>query len=79
MARWMIEREAKHIVLVSRSGGEDGKVKQLLDEVQGKATVCVKKCDVADEEQVRRLVDDCSKTGPPVCGVVNAVMALHVS
>jgi NAD(P)-dependent dehydrogenase (short-subunit alcohol dehydrogenase family) len=75
----MVNRGAKHFVLVSRSGGQNEKVQQLLDEVQGKAKVQVRKCDVADEEQVQSLVDDCSEIMPPICGVVNAVMALHVS
>lgn len=79
MTRWMIQHGARHIVLVSRSGSQDVKVQHLLDDVQGVAAVRVMVCDVSDEEQVRRLVETCSKTMPPICGVVNAAMALHVS
>lgn len=79
MTRWMIEHGAHHIVLVSRSGSKDAKVQQLLDEVHGIAAVRVIVCDIADDEQVQRLVETCSKTMPPICGVVNAAMALHVS
>jgi len=79
MTRWMIKHGARHIVLVSRSGSQDIKVQQFLDEVHGTAAVQVIVCDVADEGQVRRLMDTCSKTMPPICGVVNAAMALHVS
>lgn len=79
MTRWMIAHGARHIVLVSRSGSQDIKVQQFLDEVRGTAAVQVIVCDIADEEQVRRLFNTCSKTMPPICGVVNAAMALHVS
>jgi short-subunit dehydrogenase len=75
----MVDRGAKHFVLVSRSGGQSEKMQQLLDEVQDKAKVHVRKCDVADDKQVRLLVSDCFKTVPPICGIVNAVMALDVS
>jgi short-subunit dehydrogenase len=75
----MIEHGARHIVLVSRSGSQDIKVQKFLDEVHGIAAVQVIVCDIADEEHVQRLVDTCSKTMPPICGVVNAAMALHVS
>ncbi|OIW26979.1 ketoacyl-synt-domain-containing protein [Coniochaeta ligniaria NRRL 30616] len=77
MTRWMIEHGARHIVLVSRSGSQDLKVQHLLDEAHGIAAVRVVVCDIADEEQVQRLVDTCSKTMPPICGIVNAAMALH--
>lgn len=78
MTRWMIGQGARHIVLVSRSGSRDIKVQQFLDEVHGTAAVQVIVCDISDEEQVRRLFDRCDKTMPPICGVVNAAMALHV-
>ena len=81
MARWMIDHGARHIILASRSGSLDPKVQHFLDEVhiQGVAAVQVIVCDVADNEQVKRLVDTCSKTMPPIRGVVNAAMSLHVS
>lgn len=79
MVRWMVNRGAKHFLLVSRSGGHGEKLQQLLDEVQGKAQVHIRKCDIADSKQVQLLVDNCPKTLPPICGVINAVMALHVS
>ncbi|KAB5511498.1 polyketide synthase [Coniochaeta sp. 2T2.1] len=79
MARWMIHHGARHIILVSRSGSKDPKVQHFLDEVhtQGVAAVQVIVCDVADNEQVGRLVETCSKTMPPIRGVINAAMSLH--
>ncbi|KAK8064355.1 Reducing polyketide synthase PKS2 [Apiospora phragmitis] len=77
MAKWMVARGARHIVLVSRSGGSDKKVKKVIRESASKAAIVVKTCDVANEEQVRLLVSQCAATLPPICGVVHAAMVLH--
>ncbi|KAK8075870.1 Polyketide synthase [Apiospora hydei] len=79
MAKWMVAHGARHIVLVSRSGGNDKKVKKVIREAaqQFGATVVVKTCDVASEQQVRLLVNQCGSTLPPICGVVHAAMVLH--
>ncbi|KAK8103369.1 polyketide synthase, partial [Apiospora kogelbergensis] len=77
MAKWMVAHGARHIVLVSRSGGSDKKVKKVIRESASKANIVVKTCDVASEQQVRLLVSQCAKTLPPICGVVHAAMVLH--
>lgn len=81
MAKWMVAHGARHIVLVSRSGGNDKKVKKVIRESaqQHGATVVVKTCDVASEQAVQLLVSQCAATMPAICGVVHAAMVLHVS
>jgi hypothetical protein len=80
MARWMVTKGARHIVLVSRSGSVTGKVKDLVDEVAAVgASIVVRRCNVA----IRSEVDDLVNTGleglPPVRGVVHGTMVLRVS
>ncbi|KAK4195700.1 hypothetical protein QBC40DRAFT_185185 [Triangularia verruculosa] len=78
MAKFMIEHGARSIVLLSRSGGGNEMVEQLQKEIACPgARVLVKKCDASDEEQVKQLVADCSKTLPPICGVIHAAMVLR--
>ncbi|KAI1107162.1 ketoacyl-synt-domain-containing protein [Jackrogersella minutella] len=77
MAKWMVEHGARHIVLLSRSGGKADKLKQLRDETQGRAHIVVKACDIANEENAYRFVKECCQTLPPICGVVHAAMMLH--
>lgn len=79
MARWMVNHGARHIVLLSRSGGETGELQQLIDEARDRAEIVVKACDIANEDDVYRLVRECTKTLPSICGVVHAAMMLHVS
>ena len=80
MARWMVEKGAKHIVLVSRSGSATGKVKELIDDltVVG-ANIVVRPCDVTDTDAVNKLVTKELVGLPPVRGVVHGTMVLHVS
>ncbi|ORY68325.1 acyl transferase domain-containing protein [Pseudomassariella vexata] len=77
MARWMIQHGARYIVLLSRGGGQDTKVQQLINDTRDQATIVVHACDISNEDHVRQLVSDCAKTLPPICGVVNGAMALH--
>ena len=41
--------------------------------------IVVKACDIADQESVNALVEDCAKTLPPIRGVIHAAMVLRVS
>ena len=75
----MAEHGARHIVLLSRSGGNAKKLRQLISETQDKANIIIKVCDIANEEDAYRLVREHSETLPPICGVVHAAMMLHVS
>ncbi|KAL7623018.1 hypothetical protein AAE478_006697 [Parahypoxylon ruwenzoriense] len=77
IARWMVEHGARHIVLLSRSGGKVAELQQLIDETRDRANIVVKACDIANEESVHRLVRECTEKLPPICGVVHAAMMLH--
>ncbi|KAI2473290.1 ketoacyl-synt-domain-containing protein [Annulohypoxylon bovei var. microspora] len=77
MARWMVEHGARHIVLLSRSGGNADKLKQLVSETRDRAHIIVKVCDIANEENAYRFVREHAETLPPICGVVHAAMMLQ--
>lgn len=79
MAKWMVSHGARYIVLLSRRGGETAELKQLIEEARDKAEIVVKACDIANEDDVYRLIQECTKTLPSICGVVHAAMMLHVS
>ncbi|KAI1380906.1 ketoacyl-synt-domain-containing protein [Hypoxylon crocopeplum] len=77
MARWMVERGARHIVLLSRSGGTAHELEQLIHETRDRANIVIEACDIASEEDTSQLVRKCNETLPPICGVVHAAMMLH--
>ncbi|KAI0849236.1 ketoacyl-synt-domain-containing protein [Daldinia vernicosa] len=76
-ARWMAEHGARNIVLLSRNGGSIGELRQLIEDTREKASIVVKTCDIASEDNVYRIVKECTETLPPICGVIHAAMMLH--
>jgi short-subunit dehydrogenase len=80
MARWMVEKGAKNIVLVSRSGSATGKVKELITELAtAGANIQVRSCDVANSASVEILLTKELADMPPVRGIVHGAMVLKVS
>ncbi|KAL3421917.1 Lovastatin diketide synthase LovF 16 [Phlyctema vagabunda] len=78
MARWMVEKGARNIVLVSRSGSATGKVKDLIDELGGVgANIVVRRCDVANIDSVQKLVKNELNDMPKIRGVVHGAMVLR--
>jgi len=80
MATWMVRKGARHIVLVSRSGSVTGKVMELVDELAAVgAHIAVRRCNVANKEEVDNLVSAGLEGLPPVRGIVHGTMVLRVS
>ncbi|KAI0540222.1 hypothetical protein GGR58DRAFT_511879 [Xylaria digitata] len=78
MARWMVSRGARHLVLVSRNGSAIGKVKELIEEVaQVGAEIIVRRCDVANAADVEELVNFGLEGMPPVRGLIHGAMVLR--
>ncbi|OCL14366.1 polyketide synthase [Glonium stellatum] len=78
MARWMVGKGAKHIVLISRSGSATGKVKDLVEDL-GKlgANIVVRRCDVVNRGDVDNLITHELVGMPPIRGVIHGAMVLH--
>jgi NAD(P)-dependent dehydrogenase (short-subunit alcohol dehydrogenase family) len=80
MAKWMVSKGAKNIVLLSRSGELRGKAKEQVDALnENGANIVVRTCDVADRASVDRLISDGLVDLPPVRGIIHGAMVLHVS
>jgi acyl transferase domain-containing protein/NADPH:quinone reductase-like Zn-dependent oxidoreductase len=80
ISRWMIEKGARNIVLISRTGKTTGKVGELIEEATGSgAQVVVRPCDVTNKKQVEKLVTEITSSMPSIRGVIHAAMVLNVS
>ncbi|KAF2107008.1 phenolpthiocerol synthesis polyketide synthase ppsA [Lophiotrema nucula] len=80
IARWMISKGAKHIVLLGRSGSQSKGVQDLIAEGKRKnVKVLAPACDVSDIENLRQAMDDSSGTMPSVKGCIQASMILRDS
>lgn len=80
MVRWMVDKGAKHLVLVSRSGFVAGKVKELVDDLAAAgASIVIRFCDVENGDAVNNLITKELIDMPEVRGVVHGAMVLRVS
>ncbi|KZM21666.1 uncharacterized protein EKO05_0000979 [Ascochyta rabiei] len=78
MAKWMVERGAKHIVLLSRSGTLKGKAAEQIAALNtAGANIIVRSCDVANKADVDNLVLRGLSDLPPVRGIVHGAMVLR--
>jgi amino acid adenylation domain-containing protein len=74
-ARWLAERGARHLVLLSRSGIPRGPAEDL-DELREHAEVRVERADVADTTALATVLERVRAELPPVRGVVHTAMVL---
>jgi NAD(P)-dependent dehydrogenase (short-subunit alcohol dehydrogenase family) len=80
MIKWMVRRGAKNVVIVSRSERISEKVATVIaDAKEHGATVVVRRCDVADSQDVDRLVKEVTSEMPTIRGMIHSAMVLDVS
>ena len=77
VARWMVERGARHLVLLGRSPPSAAATAALQSLRDQDCDVLVVQADVADAGQVRRVLDDIRCSPAPLHGVVHAAGQLH--
>ena len=76
VARWLVERGAKHLLLMGRSPANQSVNHQLRKLEQAGAKVVVAQADVADAQQVAQLLETVQKTLPPLRGIIHAAGVL---
>lgn len=77
IARWMVDRGARHLVLLSRSGIksiDDGAAINAMKELG--AAVVVVRADVSDPIAVRQLMERIASELPPLAGVIHGAAVL---
>ena len=77
VAQWLVERGARHLVLVGRRGADTAEAKALVERlVRRGVTVIAERCDIADARAVETLFRKLDRTMPPVVGIMHAAMVL---
>jgi NAD(P)-dependent dehydrogenase (short-subunit alcohol dehydrogenase family) len=80
IASWMVDRGARHLLLLSRSGTSRPRARALVDElVQRGVQVSAPSCDIADLNQLENAVREAASTMPPIRGCIHSAMLLRVS
>ncbi|KAF5707998.1 polyketide synthase [Fusarium mundagurra] len=76
--RWMADRGAKHLIVPSRSGAASEAAAQLVAELTSRdVNIIAPKCDVSIRDDVAAILEECSRTMPPIKGCINAAMVLQ--
>ncbi|MGE3710608.1 MAG: SDR family NAD(P)-dependent oxidoreductase [Hyphomicrobiaceae bacterium] len=77
-ARWLVERGAKNLVLLGRSGAAGEIATSAVTAMQERgAHVTVANCDIADVEALDATLRRIRATMPPLAGIVHAAMVLE--
>jgi hypothetical protein len=75
----MADRNAKNLILLSRSSVRNKAAETLLDDLKAKSVnVAAPSCDVGDKEALSSALAECSKTMPRIKGCIQASMVLNV-
>ncbi|WP_437597390.1 SDR family NAD(P)-dependent oxidoreductase [Sorangium sp. So ce590] len=76
LARWMVARGARHLVLAGRSGASE-EARRAIDALEARgAQVVVAQADVSRRDQVVELLAAIDRRAPPLRGVVHAAMVI---
>jgi phthiocerol/phenolphthiocerol synthesis type-I polyketide synthase C len=76
-AQWLVEKGARHLVLVSRSGAATAEARQGVERLRKMgATVLAKACDISDRSALADLLESIAITLPPLRGVVHAAVVI---
>ncbi|KAI4218728.1 MAG: hypothetical protein LQ349_008594 [Xanthoria aureola] len=77
IARWMMSRRAKHLLLLSRSGATTESATALLNELQENGVnAAAPPCDISDEAVLVSILAQYAKAFPPVKGCIQGSMVL---
>jgi NAD(P)-dependent dehydrogenase (short-subunit alcohol dehydrogenase family) len=77
---WLADRGARHLLLLSRSGGQAEVSRVLIDYLEGRGVeVMAPPCDVSDKILLQNTLRACTSQMPPIKGCIQAAMVLRVS
>lgn len=77
VARWLADRGAKHLVMLSRSGPRTDAARQMVETLQGEGVnIHSAACDVTDPQAIERLLHRIQAEMPPLAGVFHLAMVL---
>jgi acyl transferase domain-containing protein/NADPH:quinone reductase-like Zn-dependent oxidoreductase/aryl carrier-like protein len=78
VARWMVERGARHLALLGRRGTHSEEARKAVAELkQHGCRLVVFRADVAKEDDLAAVLATIQRDGPPLRGVIHAAMVLE--
>lgn len=79
IARWMVGRGARHLVLISRSGAKSDAAKALISELEAQGvSLSAPKVDLSDLHKVKDVLQSLASSMPPIKGCIQSATVLRV-
>ncbi|NES81718.1 MAG: SDR family NAD(P)-dependent oxidoreductase, partial [Moorea sp. SIO2B7] len=72
VARWMVEKGAKHLILLGRRAPDDTVEEKIIELEMAGAEVVVEKADVSDWESMTRVVANIEQLNRPLAGIIHS-------
>lgn len=77
-AQWLVEKGAKHLLLISRRGTASEEAAEFLrSSAEQGVSALAKACDVTDKVSLERIIDLCGRDIPPLKGIVHAATVIN--
>ncbi|PWY93041.1 hypothetical protein BO94DRAFT_615778 [Aspergillus sclerotioniger CBS 115572] len=78
IARWMADRGARNLLILSRSGPKTPEATSLVDELRSTGiNIQAPACDITNADALQLVLDECLQTMPPIRGCIQASMVLQ--
>ncbi|KAH6645401.1 hypothetical protein BKA67DRAFT_664483 [Truncatella angustata] len=78
ICKWMVDKGANHLIILSRSGMKTVAGSQAVEQLQSRGVhVKVLTCDATSYEALVSALSTCASSMPPIKGCINAAMALQ--
>ncbi|KAE8360705.1 hypothetical protein BDV27DRAFT_167683 [Aspergillus caelatus] len=78
IAAWFVDRGARTLLLLSRSGAKGTEVMKFIDSLQSKgARVIAPACDISNESALRKVLEEWQSQLPPIKGYIQTAMVLQ--
>jgi NAD(P)-dependent dehydrogenase (short-subunit alcohol dehydrogenase family) len=79
MAHWMVDRGARNLIFLSRSGVQKEEARNLVKELTAQgARIAAYACDLSDEDRLKLVLQEVSRDLPPIRGVIQGAMVIAV-
>jgi acyl carrier protein len=76
-AKWLVERGARHLVMVGRRGASSPEAQAVVQDFVARGVkVMTEPCDVTDQAALQQLFETIHSSMPPIAGIMHAAMVL---
>lgn len=78
ICEWLVQRGARNLIIMSRNADQQAQGNAYVSSLRASGcTVVVASCDISDKSDLKRTLDGCLQSMPPLRGVIHSGMVLQ--